>query len=239
MQKTNRSRYLWYLLLFLILTEFSTGPRRLAAFIHNPLPVIFSLLSILIALVCHEFAHAYTADRLGDPNPRLAGRVSLNPLVHLDPLGTIFIILTGFGWGKPVQFDPYNLQHPAQDGAVIAAAGPVTNLLIALAAGLGWRFLPLTWHFHPLASFMITLFAVNLSLGVFNLLPVYPLDGHHIVRSFLNPDTRRSYDRFNRSFGILVAYIIILPLFGGTSLASYLITPAISFASKLILGIAI
>lgn len=239
MQKTNHSRYLWYFLLFLILTEFSAGPRRLATIIRYPIPALCSLLAVLIALVCHEFAHAYTADRLGDPNPRLAGRVSLNPLVHLDPLGTIFIILTGFGWGKPVQFDPYNLKHPAQDGAVIAAAGPVINLFIAVISGLCWRFLPLTWSFNALGIFLRLLFTVNLSLGVFNLLPIYPLDGHHILRSFLSPDARRSYDRFNRSFGFLAAYILILPLFGGTSLASYLITPAINFASSLILGAAL
>lgn len=193
-----------------------------------------SLLAILIGLVIHEFAHAWMADHLGDPNPRLAGRVSLNPLVHLDPVGTLLIVLTGFGWGKPVQFDSYNLADPDKDGAVIAAAGPISNLILAVSAGFFIHFLPLSLITGPAGTFFYLLFVYNVNLAVFNLLPIFPLDGHHILRAFLTPPARCRYDYFNRSVGILLALVMMLPLFGGRSLVGIIISPAINFAYTLL-----
>ena len=235
----NQSRNLWPLLLFLILIELALGGGGLASRFGSLRLAICYFSALLIALVVHEFAHAWTADYLGDPNPRLAGRVSLNPLKHLDPLGTFLIIFTGYGWGKPVEFDPYNLKNPVQDGAWIAAAGPLSNIALAtLAAGL-MRLLPyLPWSMAmagPLALWLMVFFQVNLGLAVFNLVPIYPLDGHHILRVFLAKRTRRHYDLFNRQFGFVLAMILILPLFGGSSFVARLTDPAINWLENLLL----
>lgn len=225
------------LTIFVVIALFQIfiGSGRFNEILGQPLAFVFLLLAILIALVLHEFFHAWAADRLGDPNPRLAGRVSLNPLRHLDPWGTLLIILTGFGWGKPVQFDAYNLKDPVKDGALIAAAGPSSNLLLAFIVALILRFLPLGANIYFL-SFLITLFSVNLSLGVFNLLPIYPLDGHHILRVFLSENLRHGYDFFNKRWGMIVAFLFILPIFGAAPV-NYVLVPAINFLQKLFLGI--
>ncbi|MDO5561712.1 MAG: site-2 protease family protein [bacterium] len=225
------------LTIFIVIALFQIfiGSGRFNEILNHPLAFVFLLLAILIALVMHEFFHAWTADRLGDPNPRLAGRVSLNPFRHLDPWGTLLIILTGFGWGKPVQFDAYNLKDPVKDGALIAAAGPSSNLLLALLVALVLRFFPLDGNIYFL-SFLVTLFSVNLSLGVFNLLPIYPLDGHHILRAFLPESLCDSYDSFNKHWGMIVAFLFILPIFG-TAPVNYVLVPAINFLQKLFLGI--
>ena len=120
----------------------------LGVLFNNPLSFLFWLVALAMAITIHEFAHAYTADRLGDPTPRLQGRLTLNPLAHLDPLGTLMLLLVRFGWGKPVQFDPFNLKNPRKDGALISLAGPASNLLI-LPSGketeIGWEsFAPLS-----------------------------------------------------------------------------------------------
>lgn len=222
------------ILIIIALFQIFISSGRFNDIINHPLNFIFLLLSILIALVVHEFAHALAADRLGDPNPRLAGRVSLNPLRHLDPWGTLLIIFTGFGWGKPVKFDAYNLKNPVKDGALIAAAGPASNLLIAFIVALMLRFLPLSSVY--LLSFFITLFSVELSLGVFNLLPIYPLDGHHILRAFLPESWLSTYDQFNQHWGLLIAFLFILPIFG-TAPVNYVLIPALNFLQKLFLGV--
>ncbi len=232
----NRSTTFYIFIVIAFFVIFS-GTTRLQSIIANPLSFIFLLLAILIALVLHEFAHALAADKLGDPNPRVAGRVSLNPTRHLDPLGTILIIVTGFGWGKPVGFDPYNLKDPVKDGALIAAAGPVSNLLLAFLLALLLRFIPFFGSNPLLFTFLFTLFNINLSLAIFNLVPLYPLDGHHILRAILPRSVLPGYDRFNRSFGILVAFLLILPIFTPIPPVNYLLTPALEFCYSLFLGV--
>src|SRR3990167_2193714 len=108
----------------------------LSQLVANPIVFIFWALGLILAITIHEFAHALAADRLGDPPPRLQGRLTLNPLAHLDPIGTLMLLLTRFGWGKPVQFDPFNLANPRRDAALISLAGPVSNLLTATLLSL-------------------------------------------------------------------------------------------------------
>jgi Zn-dependent protease len=167
---------------------------------------------IIIGLTVHEFCHALTADKLGDDTAREQGRLSLNPLKHIDPIGFLFIVFAKFGWAKPVQFNPEKLRHPRRDKAIIAAAGPLSNLVLALvliALVNGWiALLPyaftsgkenIVMHFLSSDFFVgfitIIYFAIiiNLGLFVFNLLPIPPLDGSHIVFSGLNisPETER------------------------------------------------
>ena len=231
----------WRIILFLLILELIFGG-RLATLLSSPIQTLTTLACLLIALTIHEFAHALAADRLGDPNPRLQGRLSLNPLHHLDPVGTLLIITTGFGWGKPVEFDAYNLRRPITDGALIAAAGPASNFilaaLIAIFLRFGLQFIPTSSYTLPLMLFLVQLFSVNLSLGIFNLVPLYPLDGHHILRALLpSSEARHRYDAFNRHFGLIVSLLLILPIFGGKSIISQLTTPTFQAFTHFLLGI--
>jgi Zn-dependent protease len=103
---------------------------------ESPFLFVIAIVNLVIAITVHEFAHAFAADRLGDPTPRLQGRVTLNPTKHLDLYGSLFMILAGFGWGKPVEFDPFNLREPRRDAAIISFAGPLSNIIMAVIVGL-------------------------------------------------------------------------------------------------------
>ena len=151
--------------------------------ISSPLSFLISLLAIAAAITIHEFAHALAADRLGDPTPRLQGRLTLNPLAHLDPLGTLMLVLFRFGWGKPVQFDQFNLRNPRRDAMLISIAGPVSNLLTAVLATILLRLLP-----SNLLAFLIfqPFIVISVVLAVFNFVPVHPLDGGKILSGLLS-----------------------------------------------------
>ena len=167
--------------------------------------ILYSLPGILVGLVAHEYCHALAADKLGDHTAREMGRLSFNPLKHIDPVGALFIIFAGFGWARPVQFNPENLSRPRRDKAIIAAAGPLSNLLLAFgfialvkgwlvlpgylkSANTGVQFLPLMYSgpFLVVITGIFRAAAINLGLFVFNLFPIPPLDGSHIVFSGLN-----------------------------------------------------
>ena len=154
------------------------------------LETVAFLLSLLIAIDVHEFAHAWMANELGDPTARYQGRLSLNPLVHLDPMGTmmmLFSVFSGFGigWGKPVPVDPRYLRKGPRVGmGMVAAAGPVSNLILAAIAAVPIRLgLSLPWSF---LNLLLILISVNISIALFNLLPIPPLDGASILRGILS-----------------------------------------------------
>lgn len=154
------------------------------------LETVALLISLLIAIDVHEFAHAWVANELGDPTARYQGRLSLNPLVHLDPMGTIMMLFSvfrgfGIGWGKPVPVNPLYLRKGPRVGmGMVAAAGPLSNLVLAAIAAVPIRLsLSLPWSLAILLVFMIS---VNISLALFNLLPIYPLDGASILRGILS-----------------------------------------------------
>ncbi len=203
----------------------------LATLFTSPLIFLIWAAAIVIALTIHEYAHAKVADSLGDPTPRANGRVTLNPLAHLDPLGTLLIVVAGFGWGRPVAFDPYNLRNPRRDTALIALAGPASNLVLALA-------LSVTLNLFALPLFLDTLFAIlislNVSLAIFNLVPVFPLDGEKILKGFLPTELAVEYDHLMRQYGTLILILLLLPIAGGTSPVSALISPAITFLTELL-----
>lgn len=194
-------------------------------------PLLFVLIAggLVIALTIHEFAHAYVADKLGDPTPTYQGRVTLNPLAHLDPIGTLAILLVGFGWGKPVQFDPFNLKDPKRDTALIALAGPASNILLAVALTLVYHLLPESVFFlgivAPVLNFIIS---INVMLAVFNMVPVYPLDGSKILQAILPAENALAYEQFMNRYGSIVLLMLIVP-WAGTSPVHSLITPIISF----------
>jgi Zn-dependent protease len=197
--------------------------------------LFFSIIILIISAVTHEMAHGYAADFLGDPTPRLQGRLSINPLKHLDPVGSFLLPLLTyniggfiFGWAKPVEFDPYNLKHPKRDEMIIAIAGPVSNAIIAGVFGLMVRFnevlqLPVTMV--TLASLVVI---INLSLMVFNLMPIPPLDGSKLLLNSI-PEKYHAFKELvvRNSLVIFVLFV----LFG----ASF-ITPVIQWLFTLITG---
>lgn len=198
----------------------------------SPLTFLFWAIALVVAITVHEFAHALAADRLGDPTPRSQGRLTLNPLAHLDPLGTLALLLIRFGWGKPVQFDPYNLRHPKRDSAIISLAGPMSNLLLATLLSLVLKFaIP---DYSLISYFLISLISLNVILAVFNLVPVYPLDGEKILAGLLPPRTAAEYQSIMRQYGTIILIFMLLPL-GGTSPISALISPVITSISRLLL----
>jgi len=204
----------------------------------SPLYFLIYAAAILIAITVHEFAHAWMANRLGDPTARLAGRISLNPLVHLDPLGTLALLIFRFGWGKPVPFDPYNLQNPRKDSALISFAGPAANLILAtLLAGivrLGHLFF--NPNFAYMLEIIITPFVfLALTLAIFNLLPFHPLDGGKIIVGLLPEKLAYQWDEILQRFGFFLVIFLILPLFGGYSLVSLIIFPIIKGLLNLLL----
>jgi len=194
----------------------------------NPFDFIFTTISLVIAITIHEFSHAWTADRLGDPTPQLQGRLTLNPLAHLDPLGTIMLFLVHFGWGKPVQFDPYNLRNPRRDAAFISIAGPIANIILAVIAAVVVRAIPLIdTTFSIWVGFLQTLVVINVVLAIFNLIPIHPLDGFKIVGGFLSPQQAHDWYQLER-YGMIFLLFLLFPLFGPRAPINYILSPILN-----------
>ena len=198
--------------------------------------MLIFVLAFLITITIHEAAHAYVANRLGDPTARLMGRLTLNPIAHIDPYGTLlipfFLILIGsplvFGWAKPVPIDPYNLAHPRKDSALIAFAGPLVNILLATILAVFVRF-----DFEN--EFLIALIRFNVVLAIFNLIPIHPLDGGKVLVGLLKGDQAHEVEMFLNRYGMILLLMIIFPVFGGVSLLSIIISPIINFILTLLL----
>ena len=202
----------------------------LSLFSQNPILFFLVVISLILAITIHEFSHALAADLLGDPNPRSNGRLNLNPLSHLDPLGSLSLLVFGFGWGKPVETVASNLSHPRRDLAIISFAGPLSNLVLA---GLLSLILSLTSS-PLLISLLTTTIYINLVLAVFNLLPVYPLDGEKILTGLLPRQTAFELQAIMRQYGTLILLFLILPLFNGSSFINALISPIVRFLFNLL-----
>jgi Zn-dependent protease len=184
------------------------------------LPSLVSrLVTLVIAFTVHECAHAWTATELGDDTPRLNGRLTLNPLAHLDPLGSLLLIISGFGWAKPVPVNPIAVRRRTPAGMMlVSAAGPASNLLLAILAAVPFRaglvspygssaLLP------SLGSFLVDFIFINLILFFFNLIPLSPLDGEKVAEYLLPPGGQRFLDQV-RPYGpiILMALVFLGPL---------------------------
>lgn len=204
----------------------------LSTLFSNPFVFLLTALGLVMAISLHEYAHAAAADRLGDPTPRSQGRLTLNPRAHLDPLGTLALLFLGFGWGRPVMFDPYNLRSPRRDSALIALAGPISNLLFAVVLALCLRLLPSLPFLTPLLGVLIFM---NITLAIFNLVPIFPLDGEKILGGVLSPALYREYQGIMHQYGTIILVLMLLPIAGGTSPISALISPIISFVTSLLL----
>jgi Zn-dependent protease len=198
----------------------------LLSLINNPVALILYLTTFIMSLVIHEVSHGFVADRLGDPTARLMGRLTLNPLAHLDPLGTLMILFAPFGWAKPVPFDPFNLRNPRKDSALISLAGPAANLLLALVSASLLHIIPGLWSLPLIGIFLELLVRINISLMMFNLIPIHPLDGFHIVEGFLPENAARQWHTL-QSLGLPMMFILVIPIFGSSPVLSF-IQPAIA-----------
>jgi len=200
--------------------------------------ILITILAFVVAITIHEFAHALVADKLGDPTPKIQGRLSLNPLAHLDPLGSVvipaFLILSRspivFGWAKPVQFDPYNLADPRRDAAAISLAGPVSNLFLAALFAVILRVAPISLG--VLAPFVI----INVILAIFNLIPAHPLDGGKILVGLLPRQAAWEWDQLLNRYGLLILLLLLFP-FGGRSLLSVVLFPVVNLVLSFLLPV--
>lgn len=189
----------------------------------DPIFAFVFLLSIVLAITVHEFAHAWTAYKLGDDTPYLMGRVSLSPLAHLDPIGSICFVLAGFGWGKPVLYNPMRLQRRV-DELWIALAGPFSNIALALILNLLAVFSIQYGGGILNPDFLRFASLINLTLAAFNIIPIPPLDGSSIIAYFF-PGYR---DMVAGQIGMLIVIGLVLFSVGNSSLLSFIITPIIS-----------
>jgi len=185
--------------------------------------IFISFIVLLFSLTVHEMAHAWTADRLGDPTARLLGRVSLNPLVHADPIGTVLFPLISMvsgamliGWAKPVPVTLRYLRHPRRDYMLVAAAGPISNLTLAVFAAILLAIVPVSPLTLgepnvsvPIAKFLTQMVSLNVLLAVFNLLPIPPLDGGNVIAGLLPPNLSAQFNRV-RPYGFILLYALIL-----------------------------
>lgn len=180
----------------------------------------FFLLALIICFTVHEFAHAYFANKFGDPTAKLLGRVSLNPAVHLDLLGTLLLLIGGFGWAKPVPVNRDNFSRPRLMGIVVSAAGPLSNLLLGFVAIIIYCML---FQFHVFESmenqrvaqalilFFKNLISLNLFLFVFNLIPLPPLDGYRIVEDIAPTSLRRKLQQYEQWSVLIFLLILVIP----------------------------
>ncbi len=181
---------------------------------------------LLVAFPIHEFAHAFAAFRLGDHTARMFGRLTLDPRAHFDPMGGLMLAVSilllgfGFGWAKPTPVNPMNLQGGRWGEAIVAAAGPISNLILAIAAAIPLRYIYATGMSVGLIENVLALFIlINLLLMVFNLIPIPPLDGSKVLYAFLDPQTAFRVRPVLEQYGFLMLIVaIFLPIFGGRTL---------------------
>lgn len=204
--------------------------------------LLFAGPPILIALTFHEYSHAYMANRLGDPTARQMGRLTLNPLKHLDPFGTLLLFIANFGWAKPVPVDPSYFKNPPRDMLWVALAGPVSNVILAAVFSGIYRLVDANLLLLPAGSgIFITMLRyaifINLVLAFFNLIPIPPLDGSKILRGLLSPEAARRYAKLENYGPFVLIGLIIFSQVAGISIFWKIIGPLVDLFGWILAGI--
>jgi Zn-dependent protease len=191
---------------------------------------------MLISLTVHEYSHGRVAYMLGDDTAKNQGRLTFNPLKHLDPVGVVFFLIMHFGWAKPVPVDPRNLKDPHRDMLFIAAAGPASNLVLALFAGFVLRFMgPLDQMDQAtLYGFGFLCIAVycNVALAIFNMLPIFPLDGSSVLKGLMPRELALKLSQLDKYFGIILLVVFLTDYFAKTGILSSIISVPIGYMVK-------
>ena len=217
--------------------------RLLDQFQIDPIGALISLAAFAVALIVgitvHEFSHAWSATQLGDNTARSQGRLSLNPVRHLDPLGTLLILVAGFGWGRPTPVSPSNIRIGERPGmAVVALAGPISNMVVATLAALPVQLGTLSIASGSIdAQFLYQLVAWNIVLAVFNLLPIAPLDGFKVLLGILPRHLAAAFQRTERLGMVLLMVIVLVDVFTPIGILSRILIPTISAIRQLLLGV--
>lgn len=206
----------------------------------------FIIIAIVIAgfifsIGFHEFAHAKSAQLLGDPTPAYQGRVTINPIAHLDPIGTVAMLIAPFGWGKPVQVNPANMgSYPERKYFLTSICGPLANVTLAFICFLVCWGIVILLNAHALPTNVLTsvfygfriLFSLNIVLAIFNLLPIPPLDGSKIWGVILPVDMREKFEPFIERYSLFLMILLIVPIFGSESIASIIVSPVTGFITE-------
>lgn len=201
------------------------------------LDLLLTIPAVLIALTFHEFAHAYAADKLGDDTPRMQGRLNLNPMSHVDWFGMIMLIVAGFGWGKPVQINRRNFSNDKISSsaaeAIVSIAGPIMNFVLAFVFTIiFWILLTFAPGFllgakGTVYAILLNIILINISLGIFNLIPIPPLDGSKVLTHFLPYNAKQWFENNQYTFYIVLLFLVFIRV-GGVSIISQILTPAVS-----------
>jgi Zn-dependent protease len=216
----------------------------------NPATFVSRAITLIIAFTIHEFSHAWAANYFGDSTPRINGRLTLNPLSHLDPIGSLMLLLVGFGWAKPVPVNPYTLRQRAPSALMwVSLAGPLSNFLLAMLAAIPFQLAFVTRNdiltafssqsgFLPApAQFLFDFMTINLVLALFNLIPLPPLDGDKIADFFM-PDSWKTVTARIRPYGpmILIAIFMVGPYLG-VDLLGWIIRKPLYFLMNILIGV--
>ena len=204
--------------------------------------LLISIPTILYALTIHEYFHGWTANKFGDPTARLQGRLTLNPLAHIDILGALCFVFAHFGWGKPVPINPSNFRNPRRDNVIVSFAGPAANFVSALLFGVIFQllrkapFIPMNVS-TILYNLLILGIMMNLSLAFFNMISLFPLDGSHIVAGLLPYPMAQKYKQIERYSPFILLGLVIMGNYGNISFLSMILGPPIQYFLRLFTGL--